>query len=164
MAVECRLANARRFRWIIGLVLCVLFSIYCFYDGFMTDKYKDDPSNLWFNRIGAIVLAGGAVYSLVGLLVIRNTLVRADDNGIDVNGKLTITWQSITGVDDSKYAKGLVSLFYDDQDKERKWIIDDHKIDRFHELIDEISDRRPDLLPPVEDDQDESQPEADGEA
>ena len=149
MAVICTLAKARKWRWIVYIVASAVFSVYCYYDGWISDKYKDELSNLWFNRVAAVVLAVTfVVLVIVYLTKISKTRVVADDNGIDVNGKFVIKWDSIKRVDDSYVEKGLLDIFYvDENGKEKKWVADDYKITNFDELLDEISKHRPDVLP-----------------
>jgi len=157
MAVECRLTKSRKLRWVLYLVLCVGFAAYCAYDGWISEKFKDDPGNLLFNQVGAVCLAGLAVVLIIGFVKINGTRVVADETGIDVNGKLKIKWSDLTGADDSGYEKGLVTVFYKQDGNERKYVIDNYKIDHFEELLDEISSRRPDVLPPAEEQADSEQ-------
>ena len=157
MAVICTLANARKWRWIVYIVASAVFSGYCYYDGWISDKYKEELSNLWFNRVAAIVLAiTFVILIIVYFFKISKTRVLADDSGIDVNGALLIKWDAISKVDDTYLEKGLLDIFYiDDNGKERKWTADDYKITNFDDLLDEVSKHRPDVLPPAE--QEESQ-------
>ncbi len=152
MAVICTLANARKWRWIVYIIASAVFSGYCYYDGWISDKYKDDLSNLWFNRIAAIVLAVTfLVLIIVYFLKISKTRVVANEEGINVNDSFTIKWDAIIRVDDSYLEKGLLDIFYSDETgKEKKWTADDYKINNFDELLDEISKHRADILPPEE--------------
>ncbi len=151
MAVVCTLANARKWRWIIYIALSAIFSVYCYYDGWISEKYINDASNLWFNRVAAVVLAiTFVVLIIVYFTKIAKTKVLADDSGIKINDQLTIKWDAIQRIDDTYIEKGLVDIYYTDEGKEKKWTADDYKITHFDELLDEISAHRPDILPPAE--------------
>lgn len=150
MALVCGLAKSRKMKWIIYIILALGAGIYCYYDGFVSEKYLKDLSNLWFNRVGSIVLAVAFVVLVIGFFVILKTRIAADDDGIDVNGKSKIPWKDIVRIDDGNVEKGLVDIFYTVEGQEEKWTADSYKIDRFDELLDMISRHRPDLLPPIE--------------
>jgi hypothetical protein len=140
------------------MVLSIGFSIYCTYDGWLNAKYQasEKSGDLWFNRIGAVVLAVLFVYLFVGFFVIRKTRVVADEKGLNINGKVMIDWPMMTAVDDNRVEKGLLEITYTQNGRERKYMLDNYKVDHFEELLDEISARRPDLLPPVEAEPEES--------
>jgi hypothetical protein len=88
--------------------------------------------------------------------VIRKTRVVADEKGLNINGKVMIDWPMMTAVDDNRVEKGLLEITYTQNGRERKYMLDNYKVDHFEELLDEISARRPDLLPPVEAEPEES--------
>ncbi len=132
------------------IILTLGATIYCYYDGWISEKYFNEPSNLWFNRIGSVVLAVAFVVLVIGFFVILKTRIAADDDGIDVNGKAKIPWKDIAAIDDSNVEKGLVNILYTIDGQEKKWVADSYKIDQFDELLDVISRHRPDLLPPID--------------
>jgi hypothetical protein len=152
MAVIGTLAKARKIKWLLYMVLSIGFSLYCAYDGWFNEKYKvpEKSGDLWFNRIGAVVLAFLFIYLVVGYFFIRKTRIVADEKGLNINGKLMIEWPTMTAVDDSKVEKGLLEITYTHNGKERKYLLDNYKVNHYEEMLDEISLRRPDLLPPVE--------------
>lgn len=41
------------------------FALWCGWDGFVSNKYLNDPSTLWFNRIGFVVLGAWAAWLVV---------------------------------------------------------------------------------------------------
>ena len=100
----------------------------------------------------AVVCAVGLLVAAVRFATALKSRVVVDDSGIDVNGKFKIAWDNITGADDSKYEKGFAKLTYKEQggEEEKEYLIDRYMVDHFDELLDEISARRPDVLPPVE--------------
>jgi hypothetical protein len=152
MAVIGTLAKSRKMKWFLYMVLSLGFAFYCLYDGWFNQKYlaPEKSGDLWFNRIGAVALAAVFVYLVVGFFFIRKTRVVVDEKGVNVNNKLSIDWASMTSVDDSRAEKGLLEILYTKDGRERKFVLDNYKVDHFEEMLDEISLRRPDLLPPVE--------------
>ena len=150
MAVVGILTKGRRFKWYLYMAMAAAFSVYCYYDGWINDKYKEDLSNLMFNKVLAVVLAVTFVVLVIGFFVIKKTRVVVDENGISVNGKLLIAWDSITELDDSREEKGLLDIFYTKDGKKAKYVLDNYKVDHFEEMLDEISLHRPDLLTPLE--------------
>jgi hypothetical protein len=151
MAIESRMASGRRWRWIIGIVFCVVFGLWYLRDGWFNPEYQPAGSkhkDQIFNQVATVVLLPGSIVLLVAFAVISKARVVADDRGIDVNSKQMIPWSAITKIDDSSYAKGIVSVFYTRGGQEDKYVIDNYKLSHFDELLDEISSHRPDLLPP----------------
>ncbi len=154
MAVIGTLTNSRKWRLVVYLVLCAVFSVYCYYDGWRNPKYQDpsELSNMWFNRSAAIGLAVLFVVLIFRFVCALKTRVVVDEAGIDVNGKFKIVWPSITRVEDRNLEKGLLDFFYKETQEgaERKYVLDNYKVTAFEEMVDEISRHRPDLLGPVE--------------
>ena len=137
------------------MILSVGFAAYCYYDGWVSEKYLKDPSNLWFNRVAAVVLVVVFVVLIIRFFGILKTRVVADESGIDVDGRIKIAWQDLARIDNTHEAKGLVDLYYTHEGQEKKWIADNYKINHFDELLDEISAHRPDLLAPVEEEKEQ---------
>lgn len=166
MAVSCGLASQRRNRWLILLVLFGGFSVWHLYDGFVSDKYKDEPSDLKFNQVGGVVLSVMTLGLVVALLVLNGKSLRADQQGISYGGK-SIPWSDFTEAQDQQLSKGLLTLLYksDSDQQPRKLLLDDYKLSNFEALLDEIATYRPDLVAPEESgDQQQNQAEGGSES
>ncbi|NLE29126.1 MAG: hypothetical protein GX629_05610 [Phycisphaerae bacterium] len=150
MAITGSATKARKMKWVLYMVLIAFFSGWHFYDGWFNEKYWNDPSNLWYNRVVAVVLAVLFVGFVIAFFLMLKSKVVVDEQGIR-DGKKMIDWKSIVRIDDSKVEKGLVGIYYLKNDKEAKYLLDDYKIGHFEEMLDEISIHRPDLLTPVDD-------------
>ncbi len=161
MAVECRAAQAGKWRSIVVLGIVVVFAVLCYYDGWISDKYKDEPWNLLFNQIASIVLTVVTIFLIIRLRAFLKTHIVADQTGLNINDKLKISWSELTNIDYTYIEKGLVDIYYLKDGKERKWTADSYKIDHFDELMDEISKYRPDLLPPAEEEKSEAEGDRD---
>jgi hypothetical protein len=154
MAVICKLGRGKAIRMTLMLVAVAVFGGMCVYDGWFNPIYQpggEKHKDLMFNQSMAVVCGIGTVV-LAGLFVVaaKRKLV-ADDAGIDLGNGTRIAWADLTAADDSKYDKGFVRLSYTAGDEEKTYLMDNQAITMFDELLDEISTRRPDLLPPVDD-------------
>lgn len=149
MAIVGTVANQSKWRQLAFVLMALGFSIYCFYDGWISTKYKEDLSNLWFNRVAAVVVFLLFIYLLVKYVKLLRTRVTVDDTGICVDEQYKITWPAIVRIDNTKEDKGLVTIFFQQEGKERKYVLDDYRVNHFDEILDEISKFRPDLLPPA---------------
>lgn len=158
MSVECGLGKGRKIQLLFGLVLVLAFGIWCGYDGWLNEDYQPGgkkENNRLFSQAAAIA-CGVGVLVLVGWFArASRTRVVADDDGIDVNGKIRIAWSELTKADDSKYDKGLVRLYYEHGGQKREYLVDSYATNRFDEFLDEVSRHRPDVLAPMEDDKDD---------
>jgi hypothetical protein len=154
MAIVGTLANARKWRLVIYILVSAGASAYCYYDGWVNPAYQKSEKygDMLFNQVGAVVLAVLLVILIVRLLLAFKTRVVMDEGGIDVNGKFKIAWPLVTRVDDRNLEKGLLDIFYKGAEggSEKKYVLDNYKVTSFDEMVDEISKHRPDVLAPVE--------------
>jgi len=150
MAVVGTLTKSRKIREIIYMIASAATSLWFSYDGWISTKFKDEPGNLLFNKVAGIGLAVAFVVVVIRFLFIRKTRVVADDSGIDVNGRFKIAWSAITGLEDKNLAKGLLDIYYQAGDNEKKYTLDNYKITCFDEIVDQIGLHRPDLVEPEE--------------
>ena len=107
MAITGSATKARKMKWVLYMVLIAFFSGWHFYDGWFNEKYWNDPSNLWYNRVVAVVLAVLFVGFVIAFFLMLKSKVVVDEQGIR-DGKKMIDWKSIVRIDDSKVEKGLV--------------------------------------------------------
>lgn len=154
MIVESGAARKGLIRGVIIFVAVVVFTALCYYDGWISDKFKDDPSNLLFNRIASIVLTPVAIFIFYRVYRLKNLRVVANEEGIDA-GNIKIGWGNIEKIDCKNLDRGLVDIYYKDSDRRRKWVVDSYKIDKFDELIECIAYYRPDLMPVEEGEREE---------
>jgi len=156
MSVECGLGRVRKIKLIIAFVVLLGYGILSGYDGWINEEYQPGgkkADNQTFNQWAAVACGIGVVVVLVRFAGAMKTRVLADENGIDVNGKVKIRWEDISGADDTKYEKGLVRLRYRQAGQDKEYLIDRYVINHFDEFLDEISRHRPDVLAPEPDDQ-----------
>jgi hypothetical protein len=154
MAVTGTLANSRKWRLVVYMLLSAGFSAYCYYDGWKNPKYQDpsELSNMWFNRAAAVGLVVLLVVLIIRFLLALKTRVVMDEAGLDVDGKLKISWPAMTRVDDRNLEKGLLDIYYTPagEGSEKKYTLDNYKVTPFEEMVEEVSRHRPDLLAPIE--------------
>lgn len=138
--VECAPTSDPLVRLFIGAALLLGLAAYCFYDGYMTDKYPYKPMSQdinayfsWaFNHFAPWLFAPPGVVALwMGLAGMRRRLV-ADEQGIGYAGKAPIAWSAITRLDASKLqAKGLLYLHHDGG----RLVLDSWKLRDFRRLV-----------------------------
>ncbi|NLX07071.1 MAG: hypothetical protein GXY33_18185 [Phycisphaerae bacterium] len=152
MSVECGMGNGRKIRFIIAIIIFIGIALWYGYDGWLNEEFRAEHSStdVLLNQVIAVVSAVALVVAAVRLVMASGSRVVADDSGIDVYGKYKIAWSDMVRVDDSKWEKGLVRVYYQRDGQEREYLVDSYMLDCYDDLLDEISHRRPDLLPPAE--------------
>jgi len=95
------------------------------------------------------------ILSLLGavfFVMIWRTRVIVDDSGLTYNRR-TIPWEAMTSLDSGQYhAKGWLTLFYQDNQSQRKLKLDSFKIQAFDDVVDAICEKKgfPNPIPIVE--------------
>jgi len=154
MAVQCGLAASRRNRWLIYIVLCGAFAGWHVYDGWFNEKYRaeDKKSDLKYNQGMSVILSGLTSALVLGLVVLSNKSLVADQEGIR-RGSKTVAWKDFTEADRKNLTKGILVLYHKSdqgQEEAQKLVLDNYKLSNFDDLLDEIATHRPDLVPPAE--------------
>ena len=103
---------------------------------------KTATSISWQKRLGA-GLSVFSLYLLVFILRVARTKLVLDENGLTLNGKGPIAWDSMKSLDTSRFsAKGWADLIYNDGGTEATMRLDEYHIASFDEAIDEICKRK----------------------
>jgi predicted dithiol-disulfide oxidoreductase (DUF899 family) len=129
------------------MALCIGFGAYCVYDGYFNKDFiakhtfgdKAD-STLVFNRKSPPFLAGVALLLGAYLFVIRGRMVVAEDDGLVINGKAKIAYDSIQKIDKTDFdAKGHFTFTYrgpDGRETDRK--LSDKDYDNLKAILDHL--------------------------
>lgn len=103
---------------------------------------KTATSISWQKRLGA-GLSIFSLYLLVFIIRVARTKFVLDENGLTLNGKGPIAWDSMKSLDTSLFsAKGWVDLIYDDGGTETTMRLDEYHLASFDDAIDQICKRK----------------------
>jgi hypothetical protein len=140
--VVCPAAKDPAVRSFIFAAITLSLGLYCFYDHYVAGKYQlTDKDNInvvvtySFNHYGPFLLVPlGLVILVKGIGQLRRVLV-ADDAGFGYVGKRKIPWSAVTGLDKSKFDKGLLGLHYADGENKGKFMLDNLALRNYRALI-----------------------------
>ena len=145
MAIEAPLSKFRKNNLKIYILICVAFAAWCAYDGYFNkdwiEKHTEDgkpQTYLTFNREAPKYLFGVAAFFAAHLLIIRNKKIIADENGLIINGKQKIAYDSIEKIDKTNFnSKGSFVITYKDEGgRETDKKISDKSYDNLSAIID----------------------------
>jgi hypothetical protein len=158
MAIIGQTTKTRQMKWVIYMTMIAVFAVWHYYDGWVNPIYKtaEKHGDMLYNRTVTIALAVLFIVFLIAFIRILKSRTVVDEQGIHINDKRTIDWKSMVRIDDSKVEKGLLTIVYQKDGHESRFLLDDYKVDHFEEMLDEISIHRPDLLTPAEESVDQS--------
>jgi hypothetical protein len=124
MAVEATYSKYKRQNFIIGIILLLAFGAYCVYDGYFNDTFREKhttaegkaDSTLVFNRKAPIFCFAGAIGLAVWFMAVKNRKITADSDGIVIDGKEKLTYQSIVKIDKTYFeSKDYFVVTYKDE-------------------------------------------------
>ena len=147
--VECPAAKDPSVRRFIIAGMFIGMAIWCLtdqreYPSEWSVKNINDVSGYIFNNIGPYILFPiGVLAAIHGILMLRRRLV-ADESGIGYAGKEQIPWSAVTGLDTTKFNKGILRLIYAADGAERRFTLDEVKLQNFKALVQLIEAKVPD--------------------
>jgi hypothetical protein len=147
MALVAPLSKYRKKTFIIWIAVCLVFSAWFAYDGYLNSKFIDKHTvegkaddTLAFNQKAPYFLV--VVAAILGgyLLIIRNRKVVAEESALVIDGKINIPYDSIEKIDKTYFdSKGHFTLTYkgpDSKETDRK--ISDRNYDNLRPILDHL--------------------------
>ncbi|MCJ7728960.1 MAG: hypothetical protein MUO27_03655 [Sedimentisphaerales bacterium] len=148
MALIAPLSKYKKKTFIIWMAVLVGFAAYCVYDGYFNEDFRGKHTGrdgkpdgtLAFNQKAPPFLVGVAVLMGAYLFVIRNRKVVAEENGLVIDGKISIAYGSIQKIDKTHFdSKGHFTLTYrgpDGKETDRK--LSDKDYDNLQVILDHL--------------------------
>lgn len=124
MAIEATYSKYRKQNFIIGIVLLIGLSAYCTYDGYFNERFREKhtsidgrpDSTLAFNQKAPFFCLAGAVALAIWLRAVKNRKIVAESDGIIINDKEKLTYQSIEKIDRTYFdSKDYFVIAYKDE-------------------------------------------------
>jgi len=148
MALIAPLTKYKKNTCLIWMAVLIGFAAYCVYDGYFNEDFKGKHTTtdgkpdgtLVFNQKAPIYLVGVAVLLGAYLFVIRNRKVVAEENGLVIDGKVNIVYDSIQKIDKTDFdSKGHFTLTYKGPDgKEIDRKLSDKDYDNLRAILDHL--------------------------
>lgn len=124
MTIEATYSKYRKNNFKIGIVICIIAAVYCWYDGYYNETFIEEHKNdqgipdstLVFNQKSPPFFIAGAVLLAVFLFATKNKKVIADENELIINNKEKIPFDSIQKIDKTIFeSKGSFLITYKDK-------------------------------------------------
>jgi hypothetical protein len=147
MAIVAPASKYKVKTYIIYIVALLGLTIYCIYDGYFNQSFRDKhvidgvPDNTIIANQKAPYYLGGLTVLLAGYtLVIRGRKIVAEDNALVINGKLSIPYDSVQKIDKTDFdTKGHFTFTYKTTDgKEIDRKISDRDYDNLRAILDHL--------------------------
>ena len=148
MAIEAPMSKFKKNNLKIFAVVLIGLGIWFAYDGyknegFIEDHTKEDgkmDSTLTFNRKAPPYFIAAGVLCGAYLFLIKDKKIIVDENGLVINDKLKIAYDSIQQINKTHFdSKGHFTITYkDDSGKETSRKISDRTYDNLSTVVDEI--------------------------
>jgi hypothetical protein len=147
MAIEATYAKYKKNNFLIGIIILLVFGIYCMYDGYFNDKFQrkhtidgKPDGTLKFNQKVPFVLLPGAAILVIWMQLVKNRKITAESEGININGKETITYDSIEKIDKTYFeTKEYFDITYKNESgSESKRRLDGRDYDNLAAILNEL--------------------------
>ena len=148
MAIEAPISKFKKNNLMIITVILIGVGIWFAYDGYYNEEFieentKEDGtmnSTLTFNRKSPPYFIAAGILCVGYLFFIKNKRIVADENGLAVNDKMNISYDSIQQINKTHFeSKGYFILTYKDQNGgEVKRKFSDRTYDNLSAIIDQI--------------------------
>ncbi|MFQ6035479.1 MAG: hypothetical protein ACE5NM_06470 [Sedimentisphaerales bacterium] len=156
MAIEAPVSKYKKTNLKIYIAVCIGLVIWCVYDGYFNEKFKEkytDPDGkakgwLVVNRSAPPYLIGAAVLLSVYLFAIRNKKIVADENELIIpstllrtgSGKENIPYEAIQKIDKTYFdKKGFFIITYSHKNgSEVNRKLSDRKYDNLAAILDHL--------------------------
>lgn len=147
MAIEATYSQHKKQNLVIGIVVLLAFGIYCIYDGYLNEKFRrkhtiegKPDGTLAFNQKAPFFLLPGAVVLAIWIHLVKGRKIAAEADGIIINGKEKITYESIEKIDKTYFeTKDYFDVTYKNEsggETERR--LDGRAYDNLAAILDEL--------------------------
>ncbi|MFB0525263.1 MAG: hypothetical protein ACETVZ_06955 [Phycisphaerae bacterium] len=148
MAIEAPVSKYKKTNLKIYIAVCIGLVIWCVYDGYFSEKFKEkytDPDGkakgwLVVNRNAPPYLISVAVLFSAYLFAIRNKKIVADENELIISGKEKIPYEAIQKIDRTYFdKKGFFIITYNHKNgSEVNRKLSDRKYDNLAAILDHL--------------------------
>ena len=148
MAIEAPYSNHSKNNYKIGIVVCIALVIWCVYDAYFNEKFKEKYTDADGNPTGWLVINRKAppyliiAAALLGvyLFAIKDKKVLADENELIISDKERISYDYIQQIDKTYFEKkGFFVITYKDKDgKEVKLKLNERKYDNLAAILEHL--------------------------
>jgi len=148
MAIEAPYSKHSKNNYKIGIVVCIALVIWCVYDAYFNEKFKEKYTDADGNPTGWLVVNRKAppyliiAAALLGvyLFAIKDKKVLADENELIISDKERISYDYIQQIDKTYFdKKGFFVITYKDKDgKEVKRKLNERKYDNLAAILEHL--------------------------
>jgi hypothetical protein len=124
MAIEAPISKYKKTNLKIYIAICIGLFIWCVYDAYFNEKFKEKYTDAEGNPTGWLVVNQKAPPYLIGaaallglyLFVIKDKKILADENELIISNKKRISYDSIQQIDKTYFEKkGFFMITYKDK-------------------------------------------------
>jgi len=148
MAIEAPYSKYSKNNFKIGIVVCIALVIWCVYDAYFNEKFKEKYTDADGNPTGWLVinrkappyLIGAAALLGVYLFAMKDKKVLADENELIISDKERISYDSIQQIDKTYFEKkGFFVITYKDKDgKEARHKLNERTYDNLAAILEHL--------------------------
>jgi len=148
MAIEAPYSKHSKNNYKIGIVVCIALVVWCVYDAYFNEKFKEKYTDAEGNPTGWLVINRKAppylivAAALLGvyLFAIKDKKVLADENELIISDKERISYDSIQQIDKTYFEKkGFFVITYKDKDgKEVKRKLNERTYDNLAAILEHL--------------------------
>jgi len=148
MAIEAPYSKHSKNNYKIGIVVCIALVVWCVYDAYFNEKFKEKYTDAEGNPTGWLVINRKAppylivAAALLGvyLFAIKDKKVLADENELIISDKERISYDSIQQIDKTYFEKkGFFVITYKDKDgKEVKLKLNERTYDNLAAILEHL--------------------------
>jgi hypothetical protein len=148
MSAEAPYSKFKKQNFIIGIVLLLVFGAYCMYDGYFNDKFKEKHTTiegkpdgtLVFNQKAPFFCLAGAVALAVWFGAAKNKKIVAESDGIVINGKEKIAYDSVEKIDRTYFETKdyFIITYKDESGKEAERRLSGRDYDNLDAILNEL--------------------------
>ena len=148
MAIEAPISNFKKNNLKIYIAVCIALTIWCVYDAYFNEKFKEKYTDTDGNPTGWLVvnrkappyLIAAAVLLGVYLFAMKDKKLLADENELIISNKERISYDSIQQIDKTYFEKkGFFVITYKDKDgKETRRKLNERTYDNLAAILDHL--------------------------
>lgn len=151
MVIEAPISKFKKTNIKICIAVCIGFAIWCAYDAYFNEefikKYTDSDGNpngwLKVNKKAPPFLIGAAVIFAVYLFSLKDKKLIADENGLVINNKKIIPYDSVQQINKTYFEKkGFFHItYYDKGKKQVRLKLSDRKYDNLAVVLERLVEK-----------------------
>ncbi|UCF15547.1 MAG: hypothetical protein JSW59_19285 [Phycisphaerales bacterium] len=148
MAIEAPISKYKKTNYKISIAVCIGLTIWCIYDGYFSEKFKEKYSDAEGNPVGWLVVNRKAPPYLLGiavllagyLFVLRKKKIIADENELVFSDSDKIPYDTIERIDKTHFEKKgfFVFTFKNKNGKEVNRKLSDRTYDNLKAVLDHL--------------------------